>query len=187
MRVVLIHSKLTKFSKFTNLTMIILFVFLIINVFTWDYAKGNNNIAMIILIIYLGIFFIKLIRSFEKKDFEITGEMFLESEGIIVKEGENKISCGYTEMEELLITFSGFEGESYPYSFSFSLNTFQQKQGNKNFIEFKINDTINKHEFFLENKAQSLILFTHLRQMEEKGFAFKFKNLFGNNKIYENV
>ncbi len=181
----LIHSKLTRFSRVTNIILIILFIVLMVSVFTWDYEKSNNFVAIIILSIYLGIFFFRLFRSFIIKDFKIIGTLTLSDKLILIGSNSTHKSFEIKDIHELGFTYYGYEGESFPYSYVRSLSNFNQKQGNKNLVFFKNQNTDYEFEFHLESNSHRSLLFRYLREIENTGIIFMFHNVFGKNDIYK--
>jgi len=183
MKFKLILSRLTKFTKVARASMIILLIPLLISVFTWNYEKGNNYLALSILIIYILIFFISLVRSFVIKDFIVIGDLILTSDSIVVDKEDDKLIFNIADIESLRVNYYGYDGESFPYSYQFSLSNFNQKQGNKNYIEIVHLNNLYRFEFFIKNRTNSLSLLKFVENYRHRLKDFQFINQFGRNDL----
>jgi len=189
MKIKLIRTKLTRFSFIAIIIIIIAVVAFIVSALTWDKAKGFNYLGLAFIIIFILTFFIQLFHSFVNKDFDIIGEMLLDSDNIQVNLKDNSSSTiEIAQIKAIDFLYYGYDGESFPYESSASISNFVPKQGNNNMLSLTMNNNSKiKYEFFLETRKQSLSLIESIRHFENKGISINIKSEFKDSIFGDNI
>lgn len=180
----LIFSRLTISSKIFKGLYWIFFIGITISISTWDYEKGNNYIALFFIFALLVTFLSQLFRSFVIKDFEVVGEIELATDWILISEKDCQNYFKLSDIDNLVITFFGYDSEQY-YN-SINLSSLIQKQGNKNFVEIHRNGTTYKYEFYLESNRQSKTLLKVANYYSNKLDNFEFIDIRGSKSFKTN-
>ena len=109
------------------------------------------------------------IVSFVKK-YNIIGKLILHDEMIAIEISNEKKIFHLNEINDLIIKYGGYEGESYK---SFVILTMSTRSGRLNLIKFDYQGTNYKYEFFLQSKPPLIMT---LSCWEKNGVHFQIVN-----------
>jgi hypothetical protein len=183
MKLKLIKSSKSKFTRITNYIAIGLILILILKAIYFKIDAEIDYINLVILILFVGLILFKGFRSFVIKDFIVLGAIDLGTKSIHLKTDDLKEVFQFEQIRSLQVKYFGYEGEAYP----LMLNSGGGKSGEGNIIRILTKTEMYTFQFFLQNWRDRINLFKHLKYYESKGLNIAFKNEFGRNDIYKKV
>ena len=134
-KVDLIHSIPSKFTRITNILLIIIGITIFVVAYIVERYEINSYLELLLPGLFIILAAIKFIRSCLRKEFITVGSLFLHDDSILIKTPDViGIPTELSEIESINIRYSGYLGESLPFS-NFTFRRFQSNDGNKNYLQ----------------------------------------------------